>query len=42
MGFGVLPKAIGLFSGLVVLLEIGIHVLEGQSPRCKSLVGVVR
>ena len=42
MGLGVLPEATGPFRGLVVLLEIGVHALGGQSPRCRSLVGVVR
>ena len=42
MGFDVLPEAIGPFRGLVVLLEIGVYVLGGQSPRCRPLVGVVR
>ena len=42
MGLGELPEAIGPFRGLVVLLEIGVPALGGQSPRCRPLVGVVR
>ena len=42
MGLGEYAEAIGPFRGSVVLLEIGVHALGGQSPSCKPLVGVVR
>ena len=42
MGLGVLPEAIGPFRGLVVLLEIGVYALVGQSSCCRALVGVMR
>ena len=42
MGLGELPEAIGPFRGLVVLLEIGVYELGGQSPSSKTSVGVLR